>query len=126
MLELFIEGGSLFMGILSLLLLAVLSMAVFNGTQVLTNKVKDFESMRHRLTYIKSVGLLSLVVGVLGQLIGLFQGFGSMAIVKNLSPAIIYSGIQISMITTIFGLIIFFISYLLWLGLDYKLNKSSL
>ncbi len=125
MLELFIEGGSLFMGMLSLLLLVVLSLAVLNGAKILSGSVKDFESMKQRLTYIKSVGLLSLVIGILGQLIGLFGGLGIMSQTGSISPAILLGGIRVSMITTMFGMIIFLISYLLWLGLDYKLSESK-
>lgn len=125
MLELFIEGGPLFMGILSLLLLVVLSMTVVNGLQVFSGKVKDYEAMRQQITYIKSVGLSSLVIGILGQLIGLFEGFGSISQMGTVSPALLTAGIRVSMITTMFGLTIFLISYVLWLGIDYRLNNSS-
>jgi len=126
MLELFIEGGSLFMGILSLLLLVVLSLTVTSGTQILLDKVKDYQNLQQRLTYIKSVGLLSLVVGILGQLIGLFQAFGSISKMGVIvSPELLAGGIRVSMITTMFGMIIFLVSYLLWLGLDYKLSKQT-
>lgn len=114
------------MGILSLLLLVVLSLTVTSGTQILLDKVKDYQNLQQRLTYIKSVGLLSLVVGILGQLIGLFQAFGSISKMGVIvSPELLAGGIRVSMITTMFGMIIFLVSYLLWLGLDYKLSKQT-
>jgi len=122
MLQLFSEGGMLFMGILTLSLLAVISLAVINALKIKSDGIQDVQAMQHRLTYIKSVGLFSLVFGILGQLLGLFTAFGSISQIGSVSPEILMSGIRVSMITTIYGVIIFLISYLIWFGLDYKLS----
>lgn len=122
MLQLFSEGGMLFMGILTLSLLAVISLAVINALKIKSDGIQDVQAMQHRLTYIKSVGLFSLVFGILGQLLGLFTAFGSISQIGSVSPDILMTGIRVSMITTIYGVIIFLISYLIWFGLDYKLS----
>ncbi|MDN5202080.1 MotA/TolQ/ExbB proton channel family protein [Fulvivirgaceae bacterium BMA10] len=125
MTELFYMGGPLFMGILTLFLITILAIAVFHGLSIGKNKINDIDQLRHKLTYIKSFGLCALVVGILGQLIGLYSAFDS---IENLGGSIpqemLAGGLKVSMITTIYGAIIFIISYLLWLGLDGLIKKG--
>ena len=64
MIELFQMGGVLFMSLLSLSLLAVLVLAIRYMLKV--------EKKSEDLDLIKSLGLLAVVLGVLGQLIGLY------------------------------------------------------
>jgi flagellar motor component MotA len=119
MTDLFYAGGPLFMGILTILLLIILAMAVYRLIQITRDNVTHETSFRHQLTYIKSIGLFSLVFGILAQLMGLYQAFSAIEEVGNISPALLAGGLKVSMITTIYGIIIFLISYLLWKGLDY-------
>jgi biopolymer transport protein ExbB/TolQ len=126
MVELFYEGGALFMGILTLLFLVAISLSVIYGNQIRLSKTIDVNVLTHRLTYIKSVGLFSLVFGVLGSLLGLFEGFGSISQVGSVPPEILMGGIQIAMITTIYGVIIFLISHIIWFALDSRMNKGEI
>ena len=125
MFNLFYEGGILFMSILTLLLLILLSISVYYGTLIIKSESEpELRNLyRHRITYIKSIGLLSLVVGIFGQLIGMYQGFSLIQTSGAISQALLLAGIRISMITTLYGMVIFIISYLIWLGLDSKINK---
>jgi biopolymer transport protein ExbB/TolQ len=117
MTNLFYEGGPLFMGILTLILLVILIMGVTNGVAVSKNSSEDNDGLMRRLSRIKSVGLFALVFGILGQLIGLYSAFVQIQAMGNVSPAILAGGIKVSMITTIYGVIIFLIAYLIWFGL---------
>lgn len=125
MTNLFYMGGPLFMGILSLLFLVILSMAIFRAIQIQKNDVDHETTFRHRLSYIKSIGLFTLVTGIFGQLIGLYQAFSAIERVGDVSPALLAGGLKVSMITTLYGITIFLISYLVWLGLDYLVQKKS-
>lgn len=125
MTNLFYMGGPLFMGILSLLFLVILSMAIFRAIQIQKNDVDHETTFRHRLSYIKSIGLFTLVTGIFGQLIGLYQAFSAIERVGDVSPALLAGGLKVSMITTLYGIAIFLISYLIWLGLDYLVQKKS-
>jgi biopolymer transport protein ExbB/TolQ len=125
MLQLFFEGGALFMGILTLSLLAIISLAVMNVLKIKSDQDRNVQTMQHRLTYIKSVGLFSLVFGVLGQLIGLFTAFGTISKIGSVSSEILMAGIRVSMITTIYGVIIFLISYLIWFAMDHKVSNMN-
>lgn len=68
------------------------------------------------LSLIKSVGLLALVVGILGQMIGLFSAFQAIEQMGSVSPAMLAGGLKVSSITTIYGLIIYAVSLLLWMA----------
>ncbi|MBN2731574.1 MAG: MotA/TolQ/ExbB proton channel family protein [Balneolaceae bacterium] len=122
--SLFYEGG-LFMGILTLLLLVILSIAVYRAIQISKNDVNYETTFRQRLTYIKSLGIFTLVMGILGQLLGLYQAFSVIEQAGNISPAILAGGLKVSLIPTLYGIVIFLLSYLIWMGLDYMVKKPS-
>lgn len=123
MTDLFNQGGPLFMGILTLLLLVVLAMAVYRFIQINRGDVEHETSFRYRLGDIKSVGLFSLVFGIFTQLLGLYQAFSAIEMAGGVSPGILMGGLKVSMISTMYGMIIFLISYLLWMGLNYMATE---
>lgn len=125
MTDLFYMGGPLFMGILSLLLLVIFSMTIFRAIQILQNDIAHETTFLHRLTYIKSAGLFTLVFGIFGQLMGLYQAFSAIEQAGDISPALLAGGLKVSMITTLYGVSIFLLSYLIWLGLDYMVQNKS-
>jgi hypothetical protein len=125
MFNLFKMGGPLFMGILTVVLFIILALAVFYLIIILKKDFKDLDETRKRLKYIKSLGLFGLVTGILGQLIGLYGAFGAIEKAKDISPSIMAGGLKVSMITPMYGMIIFLISYLLWMAVDFIASKNS-
>jgi biopolymer transport protein ExbB/TolQ len=125
MFDLLFQGGILFMGILTLLLLVILAMAVIMGLHIFTGKRGVTEKIRHQLTYIKSVGLFALIFGILGQAIGLYEAFIDIEKMESISPSLLAGGLRVSSLTSIYGIIIFLLSYLLWFGLEAVLNRYS-
>jgi hypothetical protein len=125
MFSLFIEGGVLFMSILTIIALFVFSVAIINAIPIFTNKVADVGITRHKLGYIKSLGLLALVFGLLGQLIGLYAAFQAIEAMGEIPPAMLASGLKVSSISSLYGMIIFILAYLIWFLLDTSLTKSS-
>lgn len=103
MLDLFYQGGPLFMGILTILFIFVL----ISGW-----KFPDWT---------KEIGLLALTIGILGQTIGLYSAFSAIEAMGEVSQEIMFGGLKVSSITTIYGLIIYVIAILISL-----LNKSRL
>ena len=108
MLALFNEGGPLFMGILTLEFFAAISIAL----------IGLIRNAPQQLNYIKSIGLLAAITGILGQLIGLYSAFEYIEMAGAVSPSILASGLRVSSITSIYGLIIFVVCYLMWFGTD--------
>jgi hypothetical protein len=119
----FIEGGPLFMGILSIVFLAILVIAVVNAVHLVGNK--SMSNVRYlRTEYIKTLGLFALVLGMLGQFIGLFSALDIISSGMEISPAIMAQGVKVSMITSVYGMIIFLVAYLLWFVLKLLAAKN--
>ena len=113
--ELFYQGGILFMSVLTILLIIAVVWILFYWLKYLSKKQPDKLASLRMIKYGKSVGLLAMVTGILGQLIGLYSAFSVIAEVKDVSPQLVYGGIKVSMITTLYGIFIFIIVTLLWL-----------
>jgi biopolymer transport protein ExbB/TolQ len=118
MFDLFYMGGPLFMGILTILLFAALAITGFNLFLLIRRDYRDIESLRKRVVYIKAIGTVALATGFLGQMLGLFQAFGVIEDAGNVSTSLLASGLKISMISPLYGIAIFILSWLLWLLLD--------
>ena len=110
MIKYFYEGGPLFMGMLTVVLIAVIAVSVLT----LLKKGSPGEAARGYGDSIRSLGLFALVLGMLGQFIGLFTAFEFISGGMEVSPEMMAGGVKVSMITSIYGMIIFVISYLLW------------
>ena len=124
MLTYFNEGGALFMGILSIVFLVVFIMSIKNAL-IIFSKESDKEKVSSQIGSIKSLGLFALVLGFLGQFLGLFQAFNFIAEAGTISPAILANGLRISSIASIYGMIIFLVAYLIWFALNGLLTKNS-
>lgn len=124
MANLFYMGGALFMGILTTLFVIMLAVSIYFLVSIVSGKAVDKPIFRHQLTYVKAVGLFTMITGILGQLIGLVSAFKAIEQVKDISPAILAGGLKVSMITTLYGMIIYLISILIWFLLDLWYNKS--
>lgn len=122
--NLFHQGGPLFMGILTILLLILLATAVIFAIYISKGKTQDSEGFRHRLTYLKSMGLFTMITGILGQLIGLLMAFGAIERAGDVSPQMIYGGLKISFYTTVYGILIYLFSILIWFILDLWFHKK--
>ncbi|MCF8222860.1 MAG: MotA/TolQ/ExbB proton channel family protein [Bacteroidales bacterium] len=125
MFKLFNMGGPLFMGILTLIFFVILAIAVFNLFLIIRDDFKDIAETRKKLAYIKSLGLFAFISGILGQLIGLFSAFTAIEKAMDISPAILAGGLKVSMITVIYGTVIFLLSYLFWFLLDYLAGRKT-
>ena len=104
MLELFYQGGTLFMSLLTILLIALI--------------VSAFKFPE----WINEIGLLALAIGVLGQIIGLYGAFKGIEEMGQVSQQMMAGGLKVSSITTMYGLIIYIISLLVRIVQKPRLN----
>ena len=74
---------------------------------------------------IRSLGLLAAITGILGQLIGLFSAFEHIQQAGSVSPALLAGGLKVSMITTIYGVIIYLLAIVISLGFKAKAKLKS-
>lgn len=123
--NLFYMGGPLFMGVLTAILIVMAAWAIYHFLPVLTSKELNFSNTKSKLKHIKTIGTFALVFGILGQLIGLYQGFSVIEEVRDISPSLMAGGLKVSLIPTIYGIVIFLLSLLLWFTFDSVLSKRS-
>ena len=121
----FIMGGSLFMSILTILLVIIVAVSVYYAVVIASGKSWDRDNFAHQLKYVRSIGLFTLVTGILGQLIGLFMAFTAIEAAQDISPAILAGGLKVSMITTLTGMVIYLLSILIWFLLDLWHQKKQ-
>lgn len=112
------------MGILTLLLFLIIAVSLFNLVLITREDYKDLSLARNRLKYIKTIGILAIIIGFLGQMIGLFDAFKVIEYTGSISPGILAGGLKISLITPIYGAIIFLISYIFWISLDLMVSRK--
>lgn len=93
-------GGTLFMSLIS-----IAQIVMFLGIVLDLSRKKG----RH---LVREAGMLALAIGVLGQLIGLFDAFKAIEAMGGVSAAMLAGGLKVSSVTTIYGLIGFIISRL--------------
>jgi biopolymer transport protein ExbB/TolQ len=121
----FVMGGSLFMSILTILLVIMVAVSVYYAVLIASGKSKEKVNFRHQLSYVKSIGLFTMITGILGQLIGLFMAFTAIEAAQDISPALLAGGLKVSMITTVTGMVIYLLSILIWFLLDLWHQKSA-
>ena len=125
MMELFYMGGSLFMSILTIIFVVMVAVSIINGMAILNGNISGPEDISRRLSYTKSIGLFALIIGMLGQLIGLFSAFEAIELgAVQVSPALLAGGFKVSMITTLYGMLIYALSFMVWFALNLSLGKK--
>ena len=119
--KLHIEGGILFMSLLSVLFIANLGVI---GYAFYSKYVKHMDTSKP-IQAIHHISLIALVWGVLSTSIGLFAAFGSLAQMETTLPLnVIMGGLRVAMITAIYGMIIFVVSRVGLLLLRSSTNAS--
>lgn len=122
--DLFYMGGPLFMGILTTLLVIMLATSIYFFLRIIAGKAADVANFSHKLTYVKSVGLFTMITGILGQLIGLLDAFKAIEQMGDISAGILAGGLKVSLITTLYGILIYLVSILIWFLLDLMHQKK--
>lgn len=113
--DLFYMGGPLFMSILTVLLVGMVAWIIYHFILGMTSQNMTPEKTLRKLVYGKSMGLFAMITGILGQLIGFYMAFTAIQKAGDISPAMVFDGLKVSLITTIYGIFIYLLSILLWL-----------
>jgi len=111
------EGGPIFMYPLLMLLITIL-LLIIKGVFRNTDRQK-------LISTISSLGLFSLVLGFLAQIIGFIGAFEAIAMAGDISPQVMATGLIISYIAPVFGILIFFTSQIGKLILIWTKNKNE-
>ena len=116
-------GGTLFMTVLSLGLTTVIAATVLNIIRL--NKGSYNTRQILSIGDIKAIGIFAIVWGVFGQSIGLFSALQALEGSPDISPAMIYGGLKVSFITTLYGSFIFLLSWLITIFLNNWSRKAQ-
>ena len=108
--ELFYEGGPLFMAIVTIW---GIGMLVFTAQKILHFFVQD-KVTKSGLGLILLFGSLAIVTGFLGQAIGLIMAFDAIEAAGDISPSLVAGGLKVSMIAPVYGTILFIFSLICW------------
>lgn len=111
------------MGLITLTFLAGMIVATVNAWSIFGGGDEAAAALQ-RLAYVKAIGLLALVIGVLGQMIGLYSAFEAIQQMGSVSPAMLAGGLKVSSITTIWGLICYVLCLLVYLILSAVAKKQ--
>jgi hypothetical protein len=116
--SLFYQGGPQFMSVLTILLIITTAWFIYHFMISYHSKKINQEKLLRLFAYGKSLGLLALITGILGQMVGFSAMFSAIeGAIKNgeeVVPALVYGGIRVTMICTIYGILIYLFSLVLW------------
>lgn len=126
--SLFFMGGTLFMSILTILFVIMIAWFLYHLIAVYNFRQLSPETVLRRFGYGKSIGLFAMITGIFGQLIGFYEAFSVIEHAVDISPGMLYGGIKVSMITTLYGISIYLISLMIWflasIVIERKLDKT--
>lgn len=100
------------MSVLSISFTIILATVILNIIRVSRGNYNP-EKQALVITDIKAIGIFAIVWGVFGQSIGLFSALQAMEAAADISPQLVYGGIKVSFITTLYGTFIFLLSWLI-------------
>ncbi len=126
MMKFLFEGGPVFTIPMSIILLVALVFIARTFAFIQSGDTQKLAQAGKEVNWIKYLGILCLGLGLLGQLIGLYQAFQYIEQAGSVAPALLIGGIRVSSITTIYGLVVFLICYASWGLLNGRLNRYSI
>ncbi len=117
-------GGTLFMTVLSVSLTTIIAATVLNIIRLSRDNYNP-DNQYLVIKDIKAIGIFAIVWGVFGQSIGLFSAFQAIEAAADVSPEMIYSGLKVSFITTLYGTFIFLLSWLITIFMTNWSRKNN-
>lgn len=121
-------GGPEYMAVLTILLIITTAWIIYHFVIGYNSKQPNQEKLLRRIGYGKSMGLFTMVIGISGQMTGLYHMF--MAIEEviekagDIAPALIFEAIRVTMICTFYGIFIYLLSLLLWFVASIMIEKK--
>ena len=121
----FIAGGYEFMSVLSLELIIATAWIIYQFVKGYNSKEPNREKILRKIGYGKSMGVFALATGFLGQMIGLIGMF--QVISENpdvVEPYMIFGAIRVTMISAMYGVLIFLFTMILWFLASFIIERK--
>ena len=113
MMQLFMMGG-VFMFPLTLIALALVPITIRLVWKLANNTLEAGRIGEISLQALPFWGVVSLLIGFLGQASGIYKGLGAIAEFGVVNPKAVYIGLRESMVTTLYGLEICIVAMFVW------------
>jgi biopolymer transport protein ExbB/TolQ len=113
------------MFVLGLLAVVVVVLAVKKGIDLFGRAGLERESLARGIDAILFWGCISAVLGFMGQFSGHYRALMVIKDAELVNPSLVAEGIAVSLITTIFGLIILAVSAIVWFGFKCRLGRTA-
>ena len=110
--------GQLFMSILTFILIIIIVWAIYILVRFVRKRKELPDNIGEYVRYIKSFGLLAMIIGLLDQLIGLYLIISAIEQAADITAGLVLNALKASMIPMIYGTCIFLFSLLTWLIFD--------
>ncbi|MFC1484005.1 MotA/TolQ/ExbB proton channel family protein [Candidatus Neomarinimicrobiota bacterium] len=117
--------GGPFMWLLLIIAVGILALAIRKGYDLFGGAEKDTALLERGINAIIFWGILSAVVGWLGQLSGIYRSIQVIIHAEAISPPVIAQGFAISFLTTLFGLWIFLVAGIVWFVFRARYKKVA-
>lgn len=119
----FMQQGGYVMWLILAVGLLILGLAVWTGGR--TSRLPSPDAVvEARIDAILFWGVWVVVIGLLGTFVGIYQAAGVIEQAGGASTSLIWGGIRLSLTTTVFGLLVFSIAALLWMGLRARYRRA--
>lgn len=105
LIQLFFEGGALFMSLILIFLLVV-------AFHTIATFIQPNQNRNAALRKIQISGTIALALGVGGTLIGLISALEFISQAGSVAPSIMAGGLRVSLLSSVFGLLTFALSRL--------------
>ena len=122
MFQFFIKGGSM-MWLLLIIFIVILILVVKKAVELIGGEDVSPQKMKAGLNAIPFWGSICFILGFLWHFGGLMRAMSAIAEANDVSPSIVANGLAVSMISIIFGILVFLFSGISWLILKWKYNK---
>lgn len=119
MLEFFLRGGD-FMWLLLIMSLVIIVLTVKKIYELFYLKNTADINLESGINAIIFWGGISALVGVLGQLAGIYMALSAIIQAADISPQIVMLGFQMSFISTLSGFVILLVAALIWFLLRWR------
>ena len=124
MLNTFIQGGQ-FMWILLILAIVNIILSVKKGIMLFSGSDQDLGKTGDGIHAILFWGIMAAVIGFYAHFTGIYFAMQAIMAANDISPAIVAEGYAVSLITILFGLIIFILSSIVWFVLRWRYNRLT-
>jgi len=119
MIEFFLRGGE-FMWLLLLISLVIVTLTIKKIYELFVSKESNSEDLESGINAIIFWGAISALIGVLGQLSGIYAALAAIINASDISPQIVMMGFQMSFISTLTGFVILLCAALIWFFLRWR------